>query len=158
MLATRNDLAPEIRERAIALLNQHLADTSDLYSQAKQAHWNAKGLQFFQLHELFDRLADEVEEYVDQIAERVTSLGGVALGTVRLSAAASRLPEYPLDAVDGQRYIEALAARFAFLEQSSRAAIDAAGSLGDADTADLFTEISRALDKQLCLLESHIPE
>jgi starvation-inducible DNA-binding protein len=90
---TSIDLPAEVREQVITLLNQHLADTFDLYSQAKQAHWNVKGAQFFQLHELFDKLADEAQEYVDLIAERVTALGGTAAGTVRISAAASRLDD-----------------------------------------------------------------
>ena len=83
VLSTRNDLGVEVREKATTLLNQHLADATDLYSQTKQAHWNVKGMQFSQLHELFDTLADSVEEFVDLIAERATSLGGVACGTVR---------------------------------------------------------------------------
>jgi len=153
--ATRNDLAPDVRKKAITLLNQQLADTSDLYSQTKQAHWNVKGMHFYQLHELFDTLADAVEEYVDLIAERATALGGTALGTVRMSAATSRLPEYPLDAVDGRQHVEALTARFADLAKTSRAAIDAASSFEDVDTADLFTEVSRGLDKDLWFLEAH---
>src|SRR5579864_2113193 len=136
VLSTRNDLGVEVREKATALLNQHLADATDLYSQTKQAHWNVKGMQFSQLHELFDTLADSVEEFVDLIAERVTSLGGVACGTVRLSAAASRLPEYPLDARNGRQHLEALAVRFSTLAASSRAAIDAANAI-PARIADL---------------------
>ncbi len=154
--ATKNDLSAEIREKSIALLNQHLADTADLYSQTKQAHWNVKGPQFYQLHLLFDTLAGEVEEYIDMIAERGTALGGTAHGTVRMSAAASRLPEYPLDAVEGRQHVEALSARYATLVKSSRAAIDTANAFGDADTADLFTEISRGLDKSLWFLEAHL--
>ncbi len=154
--ATKNDLAPNVREKAIALLNQHLADTSDLYSQTKQAHWNVKGIQFYQLHELFDKLAEEVEEYIDLIAERATALGGTALGTVRMAAEASRLPEYPRDAVDGRQHVEALTARFAGLAKTSRAAIDAAAAFGDVDTSDLFTEVSRGLDKHLWFLEAHL--
>src|SRR5512147_1346076 len=111
--ATQNDLAPDVREKAVALLNQQLADTLDLYSQTKQAHWNVKGMQFYQLHDLFDTLAEAVEEYTDLIAERATALGGTALGTVRMSAADSRLPEYPLDAVEGRQHVEALTTRFA---------------------------------------------
>jgi starvation-inducible DNA-binding protein len=155
VLSTRNDLGVEVHEKATTLLNQHLADATDLYSQTKQAHWNVKGMQFFQLHELFDTLADSVEDYVDLIAERATSLGGAACGTVRLSAAASRLPEYPLDARNGR---QALAARFSILAASSRAAIDAANAMGDADTGDVFTEVSRGLDKHLWLLESHLTD
>ncbi len=154
--ATKNDLAPNVRDKAIALLNQHLADTSDLYSQTKQAHWNVKGMQFFQLHELFDKLAEEVEEYIDLIAERATALGGTALGTVRMAAESSRLPEYPGDAVDDRQHVEALVARFASLAKTTRAAIDAAAAFGDVDTSDLFTEVSRGLDKHLWFLEAHL--
>ena len=156
LFTTKNDLSLDIRKKAIILLNQQLADTSDLYSQIKQAHWNVKGMHFIQLHELFDKLADAVEDYVDLIAERVTALGGTALGTARMAADASRLPEYPLDAVDGRQHVEALTARFADLAKTSRAAIDAASSFEDVDTADLFTEVSRGLDKHLWFLEAHL--
>src|SRR5262245_1690971 len=97
LFPTRNDLAPTVREQAVQLLNQHLADTTDLYSQTKQAHWNVKGLHFYQLHLLFDTLAEAVEEYIDLIAERTAALGGTALGTVRQSAGRTRLPEYQVD-------------------------------------------------------------
>jgi len=153
---TRTDRAPETREKMIRLLNQQLADTFDLYSQTKQAHWNVKGAQFFQLHELYDKLAEEVEEYVDLIAERVTALGGVALGTVRMSSAASRLPEFPVDTVDSLPTVEAVATRYGSLAATTRAAIDASAQQGDVDTSDLFTEVSRGLDKALWFLEAHL--
>jgi starvation-inducible DNA-binding protein len=152
---TSIDLDGETREQIVALLNQQLADTFDLYSQTKQAHWNVKGAQFFQLHELFDKLAGETLVYVDDIAERATTLGGTALGTARMSAAASRLPEYP-DIVGGQESVAALVERYAALAASTRTAIDASDNLGDADTADLFTGISRGLDKSLWFLEAHL--
>ena len=150
------DLAAGTREKMIALLNQQLADTFDLYSQTKQAHWNVKGPQFYQLHELFDKLAHELEEYVDLIAERVTALGGLALGTVRMSAAASRLPEASLDVVESIPTVKAVAARYTGLAATTRAAIDAATEQADMDTADLFTEVSRGLDKSLWFLEAHL--
>lgn len=153
---TRIDLPPEKRTQLIALLNQHLADTFDLFGQCKQAHWNVKGPQFHQLHLLFDELAELVEGFVDLIAERVTALGGTALGTVRMAGGASRLAEYPLDPGGSMAHVEALADRFAALAASTRAAIDAAGSLGDADTSDLLTEVSRGLDKSLWFLEAHV--
>ena len=153
---TSVDLPAEIREQAITLLNQHLADTFDLYSQAKQAHWNVKGAQFFQLHELFDKLADESQRYVDPIAERVTALGGTAAGTVRMSAAASRLDEYPLDVSHGLSSVEALVRAYAALAETTREAIATADRADDADTADLFTEVSRGLDKSLWFLEAHL--
>ena len=153
---TRIDLPGEVREQVITLLNQHLADTFDLYSQAKQAHWNVKGPGFFQLHELFDKLADEAQGYVDLIAERVTALGGTAAGTVRMSAAASRLDEYPLDVSRGLSSVEALVGSYASLAESTREAIETCDRAGDADTADLFTEVSRGLDKSLWFLEAHL--
>ena len=83
---TRNDIPHRTRETMITLLNQQLADTFDLYSQTKQAHWNVKGLAFYQLHLLFDEVAGSIFEYVDMIAERVTALGGYATGTARMAA------------------------------------------------------------------------
>jgi starvation-inducible DNA-binding protein len=156
MFSTRNDLARKVREKIVALLNQQLADAFDLYSQTKQAHWNVKGAQFFQLHELFDKLAAELASYVDQIAERATALGGLAQGTVRMSAAKSQLPECELEVTDSLPTVEALADRYAALAATTRHAIETAESEDDADTADLFTEISRGLDKALWFLESHV--
>ena len=105
---THIDLPETDREPLIELLNKRLADTADLYSQVKQAHWNVKGPNFFQLHQLFDQLAGEVFPYIDLIAERATALGGVATGTVRMAAASSMLPEYPVEATDEQRHLKAL--------------------------------------------------
>lgn len=156
LFKTHIDMASETQEMMIALLNQQLADTTDLYSQTKQAHWNVKGVQFYQLHELFDKLANELIEYVDLIAERATALGGTALGTVRMAATASRLPEYPLDVSDSMPTVEVLVTRYANLAATTRAAIDTASSYDDMDTADLFTEVSRGLDKSLWFLEAHL--
>jgi starvation-inducible DNA-binding protein len=154
--STRIDLPTDVRAKMVALLNQQLADTFDLYSQVKQAHWNVKGAQFYPLHELFDRLAEELEGCVDLIAERATALGGMALGTVRLTAAGSRLPEYPLEATESLPTVQALADRYAALAAGTRAAIDPANGAGDAGTADLLTEVSRGLDKALWFLEAHL--
>jgi starvation-inducible DNA-binding protein len=156
MFRSRIDLAVPVREQVVERLNQQLADTLDLYSQAKQAHWNVKGAEFFQLHELFDMLAAAVLGYVDLIAERVTALGGTARGTVRMAATASRRSDYPLDAVDSLEHVDALAERFASDAATVRAAIDTAAATGDADTADLLTEISRGIDKHLWFLEAHL--
>ncbi len=156
MHKTSIDLDAETREQIVALLNQQLADTFDLYSQTKQAHWNVKGAQFFQLHELFDKLAAELLDHVDTIAERATTLGGTALGTARMAAAKTRLPEYSADVFGGAESVEALVKRYAELSATTRAAINRADDLGDADTADLFTGVSRGLDKSLWFLEAHL--
>jgi len=153
---TRIDIKSKLRESMTALLNQQLADTLDLYTQVKQAHWNVKGPNFIALHELFDKLAEDLEGPVDDIAERVTALGGIARGTARIAAQESRLAEFPHDRCEGLKAVALLADRYADLGASTRAAIDAAGKEGDADTADLFTGVSRGLDKALWFLEAHL--
>lgn len=155
-LKTSNDLDQETRDQMVGLLNQQMADTFDLFSQTKQAHWNVKGPQFYQLHLLYDTLAEGLEDYVDELAERATALGGVAMGTVRMAAEETRLPEYPPEATEGMESVRCLVDRYANLGASTRAAIDAADEAGDADTADLFTNLSRDLDKWLYFLESHL--
>jgi starvation-inducible DNA-binding protein len=156
LFETRIDLPQDAREKMIGLLNQQLADTFDLYGQTKQAHWNVKGPQFHQLHELFDQLAEQVSGYVDQIAERATALGGTALGTVRMAAENTRLAEYPIDPGGSMEHVEALANSFAALAATTRSAIEAAEQEDDAATADLFTEVVRGLDKSLWFLEAHL--
>ncbi|MGF1569954.1 MAG: DNA starvation/stationary phase protection protein Dps [Nodosilinea sp.] len=153
---TRIDMAANVRSQIVEILNQTLAASLDLKTQTKQAHWNVKGMDFFQLHELFDEIAGELEEYVDMVAERVTALGGTALGTARIAAANSILPEYPFDAIDGSEHVTALSERFAAYAKHVRDAIDKTDNLGDADTADLYTEISRTIDKRLWFLEAHL--
>ena len=154
--STKIDLAEKIRVQMTELLNQQLADTFDLRSQTKQAHWNVKGPHFIALHELFDKLAAELEPFVDEIAERVTALGGTAKGTARMAAGTSKLKEYPADIFDGKDHVKALVDRWASYAASTRAAIDTADEAGDATTSDLFTQISRAIDKDLWFLEAHI--
>lgn len=155
---TSIDLAEDARHQMIAMLNQQLAGTFDLYSQTKQAHWNVKGAQFFALHELFDRLAAELESFADTIAERATALGGLAHGTVRLAAANSQLDDFPADITASLPTVKALVDRYAALAASTRKVIEAAGDVGDESTADLFTEVSRGLDKALWFLEAHLQE
>jgi starvation-inducible DNA-binding protein len=156
MLKTHNDLATETREEMIRLLNQELADLSDLYSQTKQAHWNVKGEHFIALHKLFDELAEALAGYVDEIAERAVQLGGTALGTNRMSAASTRLEEYPTEAMDSLSHVAALVERYAMVAASTRAAIDTAEEFEDMDTVDLFSEVSRGMDKWLWFLEAHV--
>jgi starvation-inducible DNA-binding protein len=153
---TKNGLSQETREKVIGILNARLADASDLKSQAKQAHWNVKGIHFFQLHELFDQIATAVEAHMDLIAERATALGGTALGTVRVAAQNSSLSEYPLEITDGTAHVDALSTALADFGNVVRRNIDETNDLGDADTADLFTEVSREIDKLLWFVEAHI--
>jgi starvation-inducible DNA-binding protein len=153
--STRINIADASRDELVDLLNARLADTFDLYSQVKQAHWNVKGSDFIQLHELYDEIAASVIEYVDTIAERATALGGLATGTARMAAASSTLEEYPIDAVSGPETVTAIADRLGAYGASVRAAIEAALELDDQGTADLFIEVSRTIDKYLWFVEAH---
>ncbi len=153
---TAIDLPDETRIQVIQILNQALADTADLQSQAKFAHWNTKGYDFYQLHLLFDEIAEVLSEHTDMLAERITALGSQAMGTNRISANTSQLPEPPHNAVDETEYLQWLTEHVAQHANNLRADIERAAELGDEDTADLFTELSREVDKQVYFLESHM--
>ena len=155
MYETENDIAENRRAELNVLLNMRLADAVDLQLQMKQAHWNVKGPHFIGLHELFDQIDEAVEAYVDLIAERIVQLGGIAEGTVRVAAARSRLEEYPLTIADGRAHVEAVAKALSSFGHEVRQTIDQADELGDADTADIFTEVSRGIDKWLWFVEAH---
>ena len=155
MYQTENDITLDRRLQLNTLLNQRLASAVDLQLQMKQAHWNVKGPSFIGLHELFDKVAEAVEGYVDQIAERVVQLGGVAEGTVRMAAAKTRLTEYSPEISDGLAHVESVARALSTFGQEARDTIYEADELEDADTADLFTEVSRGIDKWLWFVEAH---
>lgn len=155
MFQTHVDIPQEERVQVNEILNQILAETLDLYSQTKQAHWNVKGSDFYQLHILFDEIAEMVFPFVDKIAERVTALGGTAMGTVRMSAQNSYLGEFPM-INDGTKCIEALVERYGSLANISRKGIDNTENLEDMGTSDLLIEFVRSLDKALWFLEAHI--
>ncbi len=156
MFETRIDLKAEVREQMAELLNKQLAATFDLYSQNKHAHWNVKGRDFMQLHELFDQLAEEVLPLIDEIGERITALGGVAEGTVRRAAGSTELTDFPEGVAEGRQVVETMAGCYAAIAASTREAIDSAEQAEDMATADLFTEVVRTLDKHLYFLEAHL--
>lgn len=156
MFETSIDLSKASRKKLITLLNARLADATDLGLRLKHAHWNVKGPHFFSLHELFDKLAGEVAVWVDDLAERAVALGGVADGRVGAVARESSLPPYPDEAVNGSDHLAAVASSLAAFGKAVRAAIDTATKLEDADTADLFTEVSRGTDKALWFVEAHL--
>lgn len=153
---TKNDIPASNRSQIIRLLNQRLADCIDLQTQTKTAHWNVKGPNFVALHKLFDEINESVEEYVDLIAERAVQLGGIARGTLRTVAEQSELDEYPLAIASGSDHVKALSDALAAFGTRVRRSIDEADSLDDRGTADLFTEVSRGIDKWLWFVEGHL--
>jgi len=156
MYDTKNDLPAVVRTRMVELLNARLADAIDLGTQAKQAHWNVKGPSFIALHELFDQLAEHIEDHVDTLAERITALGGTAYGTIAAVSRSTSLEPYPDDIREGLQHVAALSSAVGDFGAKARKGIDEAARAGDADTSDLFTGISRQVDKDLWFLEAHL--
>jgi starvation-inducible DNA-binding protein len=155
---TRNDLSANAKSESINILNAHLADSIDLALLTKQAHWNIKGPQFIALHEMIDGFHTELDEHVDTMAERVAQLGGTALGTTQTVAKGTTLKAYPTDIHTAKAHLAELIDRYGHVANAVRKAIDETGNAGDANTADVFTAYSRALDKALWFLEAHVQE
>ena len=153
---TLNSVDSNVKSAMIELLNARLADSIDLALATKQAHWNVKGLQFIAVHEMFDKLRADIDGYVDTVAERVAALGGTAFGTTQTTAKATSLPAYPIDIVTVEDHLKALIERVGKTTNAAREAIDKADEAGDAGTADLFTQMTRDLDKWLWFLEAHV--
>src|SRR6185503_18333895 len=156
MYKTKDDLPEKVRTQIAALLQERLAGAVDLVTHAKQAHWNVKGPNFIALHQLFDEVYEHAGEHVDLIAERIVQLGGVAEGTVKAVAKRSQMPDYPLTISSGREHVETLSRAIAWFGETIRKSIDQADEVNDKDTADLFTEVSRALDKDLWFVEAHL--
>ena len=156
MYQTKHDLPAHTRAEVIEILNARLADSIDLMHQAKQAHWNVKGPSFIALHKLFDEVVDAAEDSMDLLAERVVQLGGTAEGTIQVATARTGLKAYPLTLAEGREHVEALSSALAAYGTSVRRGIAQADALGDTDTADIFTEISRGVDKYLWFVEAHL--
>jgi starvation-inducible DNA-binding protein len=156
MYDTKIDLSEGTRRKVSRYLNERLADAIDLGAQTKHAHWNVKGPYFIALHELFDKVAETVEDQIDDIAERITTLGGTAHGTIASAAKNTSLKPYPEDITDGMAHVEALSSALAEFGKKVRKGIEQTGDWGDADTADLLTGVSRDVDKYLWFLEAHL--
>jgi starvation-inducible DNA-binding protein len=152
---TKNDLPKAARREAVQLLNSRLADCIDLQTMCKQAHWNVKGPEFISLHKLFDEINEDVEEYVDLLAERVVQLGGVAEGTARVVAQRTTLLDYPLTIASGQEHVAALSDVLGQFGRSARIGIEEMNELEDAASADILTQICRGIDKWLWFVEAH---
>ena len=158
MHKTRNDTKGNAKKVAIETLQARLVDGIDLALVIKQAHWNLKGPEFIGLHLMLDGFRETVDDYNDKIAERITQLGGTARGTVQAVAAESKLAAYPVDIYAIGDHLAALIDRYAVYANAVRENIDETDEAGDPDTADVFTEVSRGVDKHLWFLEAHVQE
>ncbi|HEX2940794.1 MAG TPA: DNA starvation/stationary phase protection protein Dps [Rhodopila sp.] len=158
MHPTKNNLQSNAKSVSIELLNARVADCIDLALLTKQAHWNLRGREFIAVHEMLDGFRTQIDDFVDTMAERVTQLGGTALGTTQTTAKGTTLPPYPTDIYAVPDHLRALIERYGQAANNVRQSIDQAAEAGDADTADIFTGVSRGLDKALWFLEAHMHE
>lgn len=156
MYTNRVALPDDVKKQVVEVMQERLADASDMYSHAKFAHWNVKGDNFYQLHLLFDHIAEVVEEHVDPIAERITQLGGVANGTTRQAAASSTIPEYAVQTVAGMDHVRALANSLGHYCQRLREGSEKIDDIGDKPSADFFNQLIIEAEEQLYFLESHL--
>jgi starvation-inducible DNA-binding protein len=155
MMKTHNTLKSNAKKVSIEALGALLADGIDLALLTKQAHWNIKGPRFIALHEMLDGFRSELDVHVDTMAERIVQLGGIADGTAQTVAKGTRLPPYPIDITGEDKHLAALIERYAAAATAVRDGIEQSDEAGDADTADILTAYSRALDKALWFLEAH---
>ncbi len=156
MYETRIALSAETKAKVVEVMQERLAEALDMYSQAKFAHWNVKGDNFYQLHLVFDSVADHVFPQIDAIAERLTQLGGVANGTVRQAAMVSKIPEYKVDLIAGMEHVAALADALGHYCAELREASDKIDEIGDEPTSDFFKQLVVEAEEQLYFLESHL--
>ena len=112
MRQSKIDIKHNVREHMIAVLNARLADAIDLRTHLYQAHWNIKGPNFIALHKMLDEMGGVIEGQIDETAERITALGGTAMGTSAVVAQSSSLPKYPTDAQAAEAHLRALQASF----------------------------------------------
>jgi len=153
---TKNSIPEKVRVELISMLNASLASITDLYAQLKQAHWNVKGPEFISLHKLFDEVAEELEEYIDTVAERAAALGGTVLGTLHESVKNTALDPYPTNIVKAKDHLEHLTHNIAIIGELTREYMDASEELNDMATNDVFIDLARFLDQKLWFLESHL--
>jgi len=150
-------LAAEARRESAQLLNQILADTTILYALYKKHHWLVAGPTFYQLHLLFDKHAEEQLELIDLIAERVQSLGGIAVGDPRHAAELTTIPRPPDGAEEVPVMIDRLLEAHETIIEKVRTAIDKTEKSKDMGTNDLLMgDVLRRHELQVWFVAEHV--
>jgi len=155
-LSNANETSDDVRTTLVQLLNKQLAETVDLRSQVRQAHFNVRGPYIQELRSLFDGLTLDLRHFADLIAERIRTLGGCAAATVRFVAHESCLRDYPLDALDAHDHLEALLSSYSRYELDTRHNLKVTQEVGDFETAGLLQIISVSTERNLWFLEAYL--
>lgn len=156
MFQTKSDLPEPARQAVITLLQKRLSDGIELMMRAKEAHWNVKGRHFLTLHELFDKVHAEAAECVDQLAERIVQLGGIAEGKLKQMEKNSPIYEHKPTLKGEEWYLEALSDEIAVFNHSIRQGVEQAAQWQDYGTADILTQTLNTLEKTLWIIESSL--
>lgn len=154
-MTIHNTLPSNAKAASIEVLSALLVDGVDLALVTKQAHWNLRGPRFIALHEMIDGFRAEIDVHVDIMAERIVQLGAAAVATSQAVAESSHLTPYPTNITAENLHLAALLERFGAVATSVRAGVSLCADAGDANSADILTAYSRALDKTVWLLEAH---
>jgi starvation-inducible DNA-binding protein len=150
-------LARDERLNSCQRLNRILADTQILYALYKKHHWLMRGATFYQLHLLLDKHADEQNELIDQIAERVQTLGGIAVGDPRHAAELTKIPRAP----DGCEEVPAMLSRLleaheTILVEAHSAAAKVAEHGDDGSNDLIVSDVIRTGELQAWFLVEHL--
>lgn len=151
-------ITDDTAEKMVELLNSNLANLIDLSMDSKQCHWNLQGTGFIGVHQLLDDTYERLTEAYDTVAERIVILGGKANGISKRVVEDSVLETYPTDITEVDQHVRELTNRYKKIAEELRKAIDTAGEAGDEDTADLFTEVSRIIDKDAWFIGANAPK
>ncbi|HEY8114216.1 MAG TPA: DNA starvation/stationary phase protection protein [Actinomycetes bacterium] len=150
-------LGHDVRAQSCQALNRILADSQILYGLYKKHHWLMRGLTFYQLHLLLDKHAEEQLAIIDLIAERVQTLGGVAVGDPRHVAEITTVPRPPNGVEEVAAMLSRLLEAHEIVIAKVRDAIDGTARSGDAGTNDLLTsEVLRRHELQVWFVAEHL--
>jgi starvation-inducible DNA-binding protein len=150
-------LSAEARGASAQVLNEILADTTILYAMYKKHHWLVSGPTFYQLHLLFDKHAAEQLELVDELAERVQMLGGIAVGDPRQAAELTTIPRPPDGAEPVPVMIDRLLEAHEIVIEKVRAGIKVTEENEDWGTNDLLMgDVLRRHELQVWFLSEHV--
>jgi starvation-inducible DNA-binding protein len=150
-------LSQESIKKSIMILNQLLADSITIYYLYKKHHWQMAGPTFYQLHLLLDKHAEEIEETVDLLAERIQSLGGVSLAMPFDVAERTKIERPPIGEEDIPAMLARTANAHALIIKELRDGIEVTNDSKDAGTNDLLvSDVLRVHELQLWFLTQHL--
>jgi starvation-inducible DNA-binding protein len=148
-------IAPAQRTAVVQLLNQLLADEFVLYAKTRNYHWNVVGPHFHDLHKFFESQYEQIEDFIDDVAERARTLGGTAAGTLAEFSQLTRLKEHPGATPSAHEMVQHLLADHETLIRQLREDLAACQDKhGDAGTADFLTGLLEEHEKMAWMLRS----